>query len=145
MLLENASRGRFSSFRSSVGYESDLICVFPIPLESVMVRVERKVIRHVGPVILIEGGCVFKLALAYVKDKLFIAGIDFHRKQVIAHATPLCQKKKHSLWERRRPASLIEDHKTFLAVCAVVAVCPRVSAQCAPEDVRAVLVRGQNC
>jgi hypothetical protein len=66
--------------------------VFPIRLEAVM-AVEGGTeggICHVGPVILIEAGCVFKAALVYVKDKLLVDAIDLQRlpwysKQLITH------------------------------------------------------------
>jgi len=34
---------------------------------------------HLGPVILIEAGCVFKAALFYIKDKFLFDGIDLQR------------------------------------------------------------------
>src|ERR1051326_1386198 len=72
--------------------DSNLSCVFPIRLEAI-VAVESGTetgICHVGPVILIEAGCVFKAALGYVKDKLLVDAIDLQRlpwygKQLIPH------------------------------------------------------------
>ena len=78
--------------RLGLSNRSNLSCAFPIRLESI-VAVESGTesgICHVGPFILIEAGCVFKLALVYVKDKHLIDGIDFqcllrYSKQLIAH------------------------------------------------------------